>query len=76
MDFISRQIQKRFKRALDRGKSILLLGPRQTGKTTLVNSLNTDLYINLAQLCPFKPENPKKALFYIRKSLNINYSAF
>ena len=49
MDFISRQIQKRFKRALDRGKSILLLGPRQTGKTTLVKSLNTDLYINLAR---------------------------
>lgn len=30
-------------------KSILLLGPRQTGKSTLLNSLNPDLTINLAQ---------------------------
>ena len=49
MDFISRQIERRLKTALDRGKSILLLGPRQTGKTTLVKSLNADLYINLAR---------------------------
>ncbi len=49
MDFIYRQIEKRFKTALDRRKSILLLGPRQTGKTTLVKSLNADLYINLAR---------------------------
>ena len=49
MDFISRQIEKRFKTALDRRKSILLLGPRQTGKTTLVKSLHADLYINLAR---------------------------
>ena len=49
MDFISRQIEKRFKKTLDRRKSILLLGPRQTGKTTLVKSLKADLYINLAR---------------------------
>ncbi len=49
MRFISRQIEKRFKSALARKKSILLLGPRQTGKTTLVKSLNTNLYINLAR---------------------------
>jgi predicted AAA+ superfamily ATPase len=29
-------------------KSVLLLGPRQTGKSTLVKSLNPDLSINLA----------------------------
>ena len=29
-------------------KSFLLLGPRQTGKSTLVSSLNPDLSINLA----------------------------
>ena len=29
-------------------KSILLLGPRQTGKTTLVRSLNPDLEINFS----------------------------
>lgn len=49
MDFIYRQIEKRFRKALDRKKSILLLGPRQTGKTTLVKSLNANLYINLAR---------------------------
>lgn len=49
MDFISREIEARFKKALDRKKSILLLGPRQTGKTTLVKNLNADLYINLAR---------------------------
>lgn len=49
MGFIFRQIERRFKKALDRKKSILLLGPRQTGKTTLVKNLNADLYINLAR---------------------------
>ncbi len=49
MNLISRLIELRFKKALDRGKSILLLGPRQTGKTTLVKSLNADLYLNLAR---------------------------
>jgi predicted AAA+ superfamily ATPase len=29
-------------------KSVLLLGPRQTGKSTLINSLSPDLVINLA----------------------------
>ena len=36
-------------RALARGKSILLLGARQTGKTTLAKSLKADLSINLMQ---------------------------
>jgi uncharacterized protein len=49
MTLINRKIEKRLKKALDRKKSILLLGPRQTGKTTLVKSLNCDLYINLAR---------------------------
>jgi len=49
MEFILRQIEKRFQKALARKKSVLLLGPRQTGKTTLVKSLDADLYINLAR---------------------------
>ena len=49
MGFIRRKIEERFKKALDRKKSILLLGPRQTGKTTLVKNLKADLYINLAK---------------------------
>jgi len=32
----------------DSKKSFLLLGPRQTGKSTLVSSLNPDISINLA----------------------------
>ena len=47
--FIFRQITKRLKKALNRKKSVLLLGPRQTGKTTLVKNLNANLYVNLAR---------------------------
>ncbi|MBI2605008.1 MAG: hypothetical protein HYW49_02890 [Deltaproteobacteria bacterium] len=32
----------------DSSKSILLLGPRQVGKSTLIESLKPDLEINLA----------------------------
>ena len=49
MSFINRKIGLRFIRALGRAKSILLLGPRQTSKATLVKSLKTDRYINLAR---------------------------
>ena len=37
MNYIKRSLEKNFNDALLRGKSVLLLGPRQTGKTTLVN---------------------------------------
>lgn len=47
MKYIPREILKQISNTLDRGKSILLLGPRQTGKTTLVRSIEHDLYINL-----------------------------
>ena len=36
MTFINRLIQPKLEAVLSRGKSILLLGPRQTGKTTLL----------------------------------------
>jgi predicted AAA+ superfamily ATPase len=36
MVYIHRIIQKNIQQALQRGKSILLLGPRQTGKTSLI----------------------------------------
>lgn len=42
---ISRVLQKTLVRSK---KSILLLGPRQTGKSTLIHSLKPDLEINLA----------------------------
>ncbi len=37
MEFIARIIQHKIEAILSRGKSILLLGPRQTGKTTVLN---------------------------------------
>lgn len=47
MNIIVRDINTRIKTLLSRNKSLLLLGPRQTGKTTLVKSLEHDRYINL-----------------------------
>jgi predicted AAA+ superfamily ATPase len=38
MTYIHRQIEDNIQAALARGKSILLLGPRQTGKTTLLRN--------------------------------------
>jgi predicted AAA+ superfamily ATPase len=46
MKLISRSIESRLRQALARQKSVLLLGPRQTGKTTLVESLQPDLLLN------------------------------
>jgi predicted AAA+ superfamily ATPase len=43
---IPRIIESRLHRALERQKSVLLLGPRQTGKTTLVETLKPDLLLN------------------------------
>lgn len=50
MDYINRSIERRIKRSLESGKSILLWGPRQTGKTTLINHLGHKHYLNLANL--------------------------
>jgi len=35
--------------AIERGKSVLLLGPRQTGKSTLLEELSLDLNVSLAR---------------------------
>lgn len=43
---IARMISSRIERT---SKSVLLLGPRQTGKSTLLNSLKPDVVINLAR---------------------------
>lgn len=45
---IPRLLQPALVRHLARGKSILLLGPRQTGKTTLLGGLGADLAVSLA----------------------------
>lgn len=45
--YFRRWIDQELRRHLARGKSILLLGPRQTGKTTLVGRLDAALRISL-----------------------------
>jgi len=47
MEFIHRLLKKRLERTLRRGKSVLILGPRQTGKTTLIKQYKADLEITL-----------------------------
>src|SRR3989338_8497050 len=46
MKYIPRLAESHISRALKRGKSVLLLGPRQTGKTTLIQHLAHDLFIS------------------------------
>ncbi|MDP8262413.1 MAG: ATP-binding protein [Candidatus Ancaeobacter aquaticus] len=45
MKYISRFVEKNIVKALARNKSVLLLGARQTGKTTLINRLKSDLFV-------------------------------
>ncbi|OGX04093.1 MAG: hypothetical protein A3G87_03825 [Omnitrophica bacterium RIFCSPLOWO2_12_FULL_50_11] len=47
MEYIPREQEKQIHRALERNKSVLLLGPRQTGKTTLIRRLAADLTVSL-----------------------------
>lgn len=54
--YIHRVIEKNIAAILQKGKSILLLGPRQTGKTTLINQIASDKFITLA--------NPRDRLRY------------
>jgi predicted AAA+ superfamily ATPase len=47
MEYVSRSLEPVLAYHLRRGKSVLLLGPRQTGKTTLVARLRADLRLSL-----------------------------
>lgn len=47
MTIYNRKLSKRIQHVLERGKSLLLLGARQTGKTTLCKSLPADISISL-----------------------------
>jgi predicted AAA+ superfamily ATPase len=49
MDYINRQIEEYLRHSLERNKSVLLLGPRQTGKTTLLDHLHKDRMISLVK---------------------------
>jgi predicted AAA+ superfamily ATPase len=46
MEYIARRLEERLTKTLARGKSVLLLGARQTGKTTLAQRLKPDLMLN------------------------------
>lgn len=51
MDRIKRKVIDQIKTALARGKSVLLLGPRQVGKTTIVQeALHPDIALSFAKL--------------------------
>lgn len=50
MNYLPRLIQKNLQQALSRKKSILLLGPRQTGKTTLItHQIHPDISYSFAR---------------------------
>src|SRR5690349_18872913 len=44
---VKRILREKLAKVLERGKSVLLLGPRQTGKTTLIREYKADLEITL-----------------------------
>lgn len=50
MEYINRDIAKKVIEVIGRGKSVLLLGPRQTGKTTLLEHLVSDGTFSLADV--------------------------
>lgn len=49
MKYIKRLLEDRIRHALKRDKSVLLLGARQTGKTTLVRQFKHDMLISFVQ---------------------------
>ncbi len=49
MVYIKRDIEKNINAALARGKSVLLFGARQTGKTTLIKQIPADIRISFAK---------------------------
>lgn len=49
MEYIPRLQESRIGEILKRNKSVLLLGPRQTGKTTLLQRLKADISISLVR---------------------------
>ena len=49
MNYLPRRLEPSLHHAIKRGKSVLLLGPRQTGKTTMINRIEADLSISLLE---------------------------
>src|SRR3989338_5726042 len=49
MEYVKRALEEPLRHHLKRGKSVLLLGPRQTGKSTLLSQLKADTTITFLQ---------------------------
>lgn len=49
MEYIPRLLEQAIRRALQRNRSVLLFGARQTGKTTLINRFDATLVISLVR---------------------------
>ncbi|MBI5872807.1 MAG: ATP-binding protein [Candidatus Omnitrophica bacterium] len=49
MKYIKRVLEDRIRHAVERDKSVLLLGARQTGKTTLIHQFKPDMLISFVQ---------------------------
>src|ERR1051325_7813622 len=49
MDYIHRTIEPIIHQTLARGRSVLLMGPRQTGKTTLLQKIPCDRNLSFIQ---------------------------
>lgn len=64
-----RKIEKSLKSQLKRGKSILLLGARQTGKTSMVSQLSSELMISL--LLPQERQKYEKNPALLTKELEL-----
>src|SRR5690242_12542964 len=51
MTYITRSIEQNILQTLKRGKSVLLLGPRQTGKTTMIkHAIRPDISYSFAKV--------------------------
>ncbi|TAK74695.1 MAG: hypothetical protein EPO11_06475, partial [Gammaproteobacteria bacterium] len=63
MTYIPRLIEHNIQQSLKRGKSILLLGPRQTGKTTLIEQqIRPDISYSFAKASLRQRYEPNPAL--------------
>ncbi len=49
MKYIPRLLEEKIRHSLNRNKSVLLFGARQTGKTTLINRFDCDLSVSFIQ---------------------------
>ncbi len=49
MNYVKRRIEDKIRHTIGRNKSVLILGARQTGKTTLTSRFKSDLFISFVQ---------------------------